>query len=137
MWPLTKDVIGLLWNIYDWVSSYHRSEAIVKRDSVKKVISQKFTGKHLFHSSFFNQVADLKPATPFLKKRPWHRWFPVNFAKFLEYLFLKNISVSCFWQMLHMVLNIALLLCMFWKTALEFSQNYCEKLMMKFSSSQV
>ena len=41
---------------------------------------------------------DLRPAT-LLKKRVWHRWFPVNFAKFLRTSFLQNTSgrlVLCF-----------------------------------------
>ena len=42
----------------------------------------KSTGRHLCQSLFFNIVADAKPAT-LLKKRVWHRCFPVNFAKFL------------------------------------------------------
>ena len=42
----------------------------------------KFTEKHLCQSLFFNKVAGLRPAT-LLKKRLWHRCFPVNFAKFL------------------------------------------------------
>ena len=33
--------------------------------------------------SLFNKVADLRPAT-LLKKRLWHRRFPVDFAKFLR-----------------------------------------------------
>ena len=37
----------------------------------------------------------LKPAT-LLKKRLWHRCFPVNFAKFLRNLFLQNTSSGCF-----------------------------------------
>ena len=41
----------------------------------------KFTGKHLCQSLFFNKIAGLRPAT-LLKKRLWHRCFPVNFAKF-------------------------------------------------------
>ena len=41
----------------------------------------KFTGKHLCQSLFSNKVVGLKPAT-LLKKRIWHRCFPVNFAKF-------------------------------------------------------
>ena len=49
----------------------------------------KFTGKHLCQSLFFNKVADLRPAT-LLKKRLWHRCFPVNFAKFLRIPFLEN-----------------------------------------------
>ena len=32
--------------------------------------------------SLFNKAAGLRPAT-LLKKRLWHRCFPVNFAKFL------------------------------------------------------
>ena len=36
--------------------------------------------------SFFNKVADLRPATLF-KKMHWHRCFPMDFAKFLRTLF--------------------------------------------------
>ena len=49
----------------------------------------KFTGKHLCQSLFFNKVAGLRPAT-LLKKRFWHRCFPVNFAKFIRTSFLQN-----------------------------------------------
>ena len=44
---------------------------------------------------FLNKTADLRPAT-LLKKRHWHRWFPVNYAKFLRTLFLLNISGQLF-----------------------------------------
>ena len=47
----------------------------------------KFTGKHPCQTLFLNKVADLKPIT-LLKKRLWHRCFPVNFAKFLRTPFL-------------------------------------------------
>ena len=47
----------------------------------------KFTGKHLCQSLFFKKGAGLRPATLF-KKRLWHRFFPVNFAKFLKTSFL-------------------------------------------------
>ena len=40
----------------------------------------KFTGKHLCQSVFFNKVAGLRPAS-LLKKKLWHRCFPVNFTK--------------------------------------------------------
>ena len=59
----------------------------------------KFKGKHLCQSLFFNKVAGLTPAT-LLKKRIWHRCFPVNLVKFpripfffkehLWWLLLKN-----------------------------------------------
>ena len=59
----------------------------------------KFTGKHLYQSLFFNKVAGLRPAT-LLKKRRWHRCFPVNFVKFLRTPFLKNNSR---WLLLYLV----------------------------------
>ena len=50
----------------------------------------KFTGKHLYQSLFFNKVAPLRLVT-LLKKRLWHRCFPVKFAKVLRTPILKNI----------------------------------------------
>ena len=43
----------------------------------------KFTGKHMYQSLFLIKLKGLGPAT-LLKKRLWHRYFPVNFAKFLR-----------------------------------------------------
>ena len=51
----------------------------------------KFTGKHLCQSLFLNKAAGLRPATS-LKKRFWHRCFPVSFTKFLRIPFLQNTS---------------------------------------------
>ena len=48
---------------------------------------ENFTGKNLCQCLFFNKDAGLSPAT-LLKKRLWHRCFPVNFAKFLRTPFL-------------------------------------------------
>ena len=56
----------------------------------------KFTGKHLYQSLFFNKVAGLRPAT-LLKKRLWHRCFPVNFVKLLRTLFFIE---DCLWLLL-------------------------------------
>ena len=50
----------------------------------------KFTGKHLCQSLLFNKIAALCATS--LKKRFWHRRFPVNFARFLRTPFLQNIS---------------------------------------------
>ena len=58
-----------------------------------------FTGKHLCQSPFFNKVADLRAAT-LLKKRLWHRCFPVNFAKFLRSPFVRE-------QLWWLILNIS------------------------------
>ena len=58
-----------------------RLEVFCRKDFLRHFA--KFTGKHLCQSLCFNKVADLRPAT-LLKKRFWHRCFPVNFAKFLR-----------------------------------------------------
>ena len=58
-----------------------RPEVFCKKGVLRNIA--KFTGKHLCQSLFFNKVAGLRPAT-LLKKRLWHRCFPVNFAKFLR-----------------------------------------------------
>ena len=50
----------------------------------------KFTGKHLCKSLFLIKLP-AAPATLF-KKRLWHRYFPVNFAKFLRTPFLQKNS---------------------------------------------
>ena len=65
-----------------------QTEAFIQRSSVKKVLKnfEKFTGKYLCQSLFFNKVAELRPATS-LKRRLWNRCFPVNFVKTLRILF--------------------------------------------------
>ena len=70
---------------------YEASEAVVQRSSRQGVFCAKgvlknfgkFTGKHLCQSLFFNKVADLRLAA-LLKRRLWHRCFPVDFANFLR-----------------------------------------------------
>ena len=63
-----------------------------------------FTGKQLPQGLFFNNVAGLRPAT-LLKKRLWHRWFPVDFAEFLRTPFLQNTSG---WLLLKVVSDLML-----------------------------
>ena len=63
-------------NFYSFRSSHQRC-------SMQKVfleISQESTCARV---AFFNKVEAQRPAT-FLKKRIWHRCFPVNFVKFLR-----------------------------------------------------
>ena len=47
----------------------------------------KLTGKHLCQSLFFNKAAGFSPPT-LLKKKLWHRYFPVNFATFVRKPFI-------------------------------------------------
>ena len=54
----------------------------------------KFTGKHLCQSLFLIKFK----ACTFIKKRLWHRCFPVNFAKFLRTTFLTE---HLRWLLLH------------------------------------
>ena len=57
-----------------------RPEMFCKKRVFKNLT--KFTGKHLYQSLFFNKVPGMTPAT-LLKKRHWHRCFPVNFVMLL------------------------------------------------------
>ena len=70
------------------LNSYWRNCFRSSRPEVfcKKFVLRNFTrstGKQLYHNLFFNKVAGLSTATS-LKKRPWHKCFPVNFAEFLR-----------------------------------------------------
>ena len=83
-------------------TALHRSslpEVFCKKVVLRNVAN--FTGKHLCRSLFFNKVTGLRPVT-LLKRRLWHRWFFVNFAKFLRTLFLTE---HLRWLLLSLVKN--------------------------------
>ena len=67
-----------------WRIAIKNTEAVAGTCSVNNGVIKhftKFTEKQLCQSFFFNKVASLCPAT-LLKKRLWHRFFSVSFAKF-------------------------------------------------------
>ena len=64
----------------------------------------KLPGNHLCQGLFFNKVAGLSPAA-LLKKRLWHRCFPVSFVKFLRTPFLTE---HLWWLLLFFVTLIKL-----------------------------
>ena len=73
-----------------------------RRCSVRKGVFRnftKFTGKYLCQGLFFNEVAGVRPGT-LLKKRLWHRCFPVNFVEFLRTPFFIETSGGCFYKLL-------------------------------------
>ena len=84
--------------LYFTYRSSHRRCSLTKR--VLRNLA-KFTGKHLCQSLFFNKVAGLRPAT-LLKKRLWHRCFPVNFTKFLRTTFFIE---HVWWLLLYISVN--------------------------------
>ena len=73
------------WGSYESSSVYpavcnvrsSRLEVFCKNRVLRNFV--KFTEKHLCQSLFFNKIAVLRPVT-LLKKRLWHRYFPMNFA---------------------------------------------------------
>ena len=67
------------------LSRSSRPEVFCKKGVFRNFV--KFTRKHLRQSLFFSKVGGLRSAT-LLKKRLWHRCFPVNFAKSLRTPFL-------------------------------------------------
>ena len=88
------------WNLYVIQRWSSLPEVFFK----KRVLSnfEIFTGKHLCQSLFFSRVAGLKKsflACNFI--RFWHRFFPVNFAKFVRTSFLiENLRwLLLFWEL--------------------------------------
>ena len=78
--------------IFWWPAIFDRAESVVQKCSVRKGVLRnfaKFTGKHLCHSLFFKKI---------LKRRLWHRCFPVKFAKFLRTGFLIERPRGYFWH---------------------------------------
>ena len=71
---------------------YFSNAEAAARDVCKKRCSQK---SHKIHSKTpmpeTNKIAGLRPAA-LLKKRLWHRCFPVNFVKCLRTSYLQNTS---------------------------------------------
>ena len=60
-------------------------------------ISQKFTGKHLCQSLFFNKVAGLRPATLLKRNSVCYRCFPMNFCEISKStLFYRTPLDDCF-----------------------------------------
>ena len=104
----SKSALTTKFNQRHWMS-----EAVVQRCSVKKMflkISQN-SQENTRVAVFFDKVANLRPAT-LLKNRLRHRWFPVNFAKFLKtsfliehlcWLFLKCFIILPCFQYCHVV----------------------------------
>ena len=90
--PVFRNTCIFRWSEIRHFSIVFRSSH--QRCSKKKGVlksSAKFTGKHLKQSLFLNKFEGLSSAT-FLKKRLWHRSFPVNFTKSLRTRFLQNSS---------------------------------------------
>ena len=87
----TPDLKKILERLLLDLSKFHHRNSRAKRSNdlrcfLKKGILRNFAKlarKHLCQSLFFNKVAGLSPAA-LLKKKLWHRCFPVNFAKFLR-----------------------------------------------------
>ena len=82
-----------------WVKKIQRVRSSHRKCSRKNCVLKnlaKFTTKHLCESLFFNKVTGLRLAI-LLRKRLWHRSFPVKFAKSLGTIILINI---CEWLLL-------------------------------------
>ena len=76
----------------------HPPEVFYKKSVLENLV--KFTGKNLCQSLFFDKFAGLRPET-LLKKRLWHKCFPVNFAKYLRTPFYRSPPGDCFYNNSH------------------------------------
>ena len=80
------------------IQKISRSELFCKKGVLKNFA--KSTGKYMCH--IHREIQGLGPTT-LLKKRLWHRWFPVNFTKFLRKPFFTE---HLRWMLLSIVNNI-------------------------------
>ena len=87
---------GLYFELYSlsvlciFYSTIHLYTEAATRDVLWKKVFLEIS-QNLCQNLFFNEFAGLRPAT-LLKKKLWHRCFPVNFVKFLRTRFLQNTS---------------------------------------------
>ena len=75
---------------------HQRCRSSHQRCSMKKSVFRnfpKFIGKQLCQSLFFNKVAGLELAT-LIKKRLWHKCFPVNFATLKLFLVFREAGLA-------------------------------------------
>ena len=84
-----------------WAYVNGTTEAVAHRCSEKKLflrISQNFQASTCARVSFLIKLQALGLNLNLLKKRVWHWYFSVNYARFLRTPFLLNTSGSCFWN---------------------------------------
>ena len=77
----SRDVIAILTKLSKAYDRSSRPEVFCKKGVLRNFA--KFTGNYLCQSLFFDKDAGLRPAT-LLKKRHWHRCFPMNYVKYLR-----------------------------------------------------
>ena len=88
------EILSVIYSLI-WIGRGSCSEVFCIKGVLEKFA--KFSGKHLCQSLFLNKIAGLRPAT-LLKKKLWHRCFPVKFAKFPRKPFHRTPLGDCFWQ---------------------------------------
>ena len=90
LFHISKHILLLHVIILQRMYCLQSSKAFVWSCSAKRVflnVSQNSHESTCFKSLILNKVSGLRPAT-LLKKRVWHSYFPINFAKFLRTPFL-------------------------------------------------
>ena len=81
------------------------SESLFKKDAglqtcnfIKETLAQVFSCEicEIFQNTYFHRPSSVAAPVTLLKKRPWHRCFPVNFARFLRAPFSFSTCGDCF-----------------------------------------
>ena len=93
VWVTSDQNLSMLWALH-WLkqrcSMWSKSEYLyMRRGFLKKTLVR--TAEHFSSGCFCLWISEAAPAT-LLKKRLWHRCFPVNFAKFRRTSFSQNTS---------------------------------------------
>ena len=91
IWAIgTLEARSRVWENFSQLKFFRNAEAVAQRCTVEKMfleISQNSQENTCTKVSFFTKVVGLRPAT-LSKRRPRHRYSPVNFVKFLRTTFI-------------------------------------------------
>ena len=102
-------VLKILFKFLRYLKSNNCTHVETKKSEQKIVIDHVIMSRYLQYTCLHIKITFIflvlgtsdgsrkRPAT-LLKKRLWHRCFPVNSAKFLRTPFLQNTSGGCFFQ---------------------------------------
>ena len=79
---------GFLWPIFPRIKA--KSQILSLHGKAQEAVTQRCSVKKVFVEISQNSQENTCARVSFLKKRLWHRCFPVNFVKFLRTSFLKE-----------------------------------------------
>ena len=96
-------ILEIFINFLIWLCSRANQMGKLKKyhgmiNFIKETLAQVFSCEicEIFQNNYFHRPSSVAAPVTLLKKRPWHRCFPINFARFLRAPFSFNTCGDCF-----------------------------------------